>query len=67
MFSDVPAIFAFDGTEERTQVVIGPLAGFGADKVVGNALMEGGQADRPPPNLSRIEILDNQVLTHILW
>ncbi len=41
VFGDLPAILAFAGAEECAQVVIGLLAGFGAAKVLGDALMEG--------------------------
>ena len=57
VFSNLPAIFAFNRTDQRPYVSIRQLTGFRPHKVLGNPLMQGGQADRPPPNLRRIQVL----------
>jgi hypothetical protein len=59
MFSDLPAILAFNRADERTQIVVSQLTGFSPDKVFGDALVQGRQANRPPADLSRIQLLRN--------
>lgn len=49
------------------QIGIRLLAGFGTDELVGDALVERGQAGRPAADLGRIEVRDNRVLSSILW
>ena len=61
VLGDLPAILAFDGTKQRAQVLIRLLARFGAHEVLSNALVQGGQTDRPAANLRRIQVLNNYV------
>jgi hypothetical protein len=56
VFGDLLAVLAFDGADEGTEIVVGLLARFSADKVLGDALMQGGKADGPSPYFSRIEV-----------
>ncbi len=63
VLSDLPAILAFNGTDERAQVVVRLLAGVGPDKVLGDALVQGRQADRPTTNLCNIEVFAHHVIT----
>ena len=59
-------MLALKGTEERAEIVVGLLAGFGTGKLRGDALMGGGQADGPAADLGRIEVRDDWVLRVIL-
>jgi hypothetical protein len=62
MFGDLPAILAFDRTDESAEIVVGLLARFSAGKVLGDALMKSGKADGPSTNLSGIEVILNHAL-----
>jgi hypothetical protein len=59
VFSDLPAILAFNGTDESAEIVVGLLARFSAEKAVGDALMKSGKTDGPPTNLGGIELILN--------
>jgi hypothetical protein len=57
VFGDLPAILAFKGADESAEIVVGLLARFSAEKVVGNALMKSGETDGPSANLGGIELI----------
>ncbi len=53
MFSNLPAIFSRDITEEGLQVEQHVLADFGASKAGTQMLMQVEQAQEPTPNLTQ--------------
>lgn len=70
MFSDLPAILAFNWTDQRAEIVVGLLTWFGANKMLGDPLVQSRQSDRPAPNLCNIKVFHNHarlLLSVIAW